>query len=498
MLLQEGFHLRHLRFGQVQQEVVRAVRRQLLLPAVEQIATQHQQQRQQHKRQRKRRQLADRYPGLMQQAIDRQPQRQILQRNAAQQQQAAPADSPQQQRQHQNTGEDRPQQRAGSHQGRQQRHHNHRRYRQEIAQRPNVGHHVAAQYSQRLGRQQLPVRPQPHQQRNHQQRADRPQPRPGPGGRQFRRQHRRQQPNQHRFKPQADNAAARCRQRNDRQPLADNQLAQGAAAGTQRFQHRDQIITAAAIVAHGHRHGGDRQQQSQQRRQQQELLRSLQRFAQRAAGLLQPKPTLVGVELRRQARFVTLDVLRRTGEHIAVTQAAARLHRPGFIHIRQVDHDARRSLERIEAGVRLLKDFTGNAQAGVAHVQPVPHFHIQQRQQTRRHQHATRFKLDVGRARLQLAVQRIGQIGGLHVRQLRPLTGVGHGGERQLAAHFQPFLLRIQQPAFRYWPRTAQHPVTGDKITALLAQPLVHTIADAAQRQHAGHRQRQRQPNDQQ
>ncbi|MNH27888.1 hypothetical protein D3C79_880170 [compost metagenome] len=43
VLPQEGFHLRHLRFGQVQQEVVRAVRWQLLLPAVEQIATQHQQ-----------------------------------------------------------------------------------------------------------------------------------------------------------------------------------------------------------------------------------------------------------------------------------------------------------------------------------------------------------------------------------------------------------------------------------------------------------------------
>ncbi|MNT07369.1 hypothetical protein D3C71_1247340 [compost metagenome] len=43
MLLQESLHLRHLRFGQVQQEVVWAVRRQLLLPALEQIATQHQQ-----------------------------------------------------------------------------------------------------------------------------------------------------------------------------------------------------------------------------------------------------------------------------------------------------------------------------------------------------------------------------------------------------------------------------------------------------------------------
>lgn len=71
VLLQEGFHLRHLRLGHVEQEIVRAVRRQLLLPAFEQIAAQHQQQRQQHERQRKCRQLADGHPRLMQQAVDR-------------------------------------------------------------------------------------------------------------------------------------------------------------------------------------------------------------------------------------------------------------------------------------------------------------------------------------------------------------------------------------------------------------------------------------------
>src|SRR5471030_1896783 len=43
-----------------------------------------------------------------------------------------------------------------------------------------------------------------------------------------------------------------------------------------------------------------------------------------------------------------------------------------------------------------------------------------------------------------------------------------------------------------------QHAVSGDKVTALLAQPFLHAIADATERQHAGHRQRQRQPDNQQ
>ena len=286
VLLQEGFHLRHLRLGHVEQEIVRAVRRQLLLPAFEQIAAQHQQQRQQHERQRERRQLADGHPRLMQQAVDRQPQRQALERDAAQQQQAAPADAAQQQRQYRHTRQDRPQQRAGPHQRHQQRHHDRHRHRQEVAQRPDVGHHIAAQHPQRLGSQQLAIRPQPDQQRNQHQRAERPQPRPGAGGGQCSRQHRFQQANQQRFERQPDRPAAHRRQRHHRQPLADDQFTQRAAPGTKSFQHRNQIVAAAAIVAHRHRHGGDRQQQRQQSRQQQELLGALQRLAERAAGLL--------------------------------------------------------------------------------------------------------------------------------------------------------------------------------------------------------------------
>ncbi len=498
VLLQEGFHLRHLRLGHVEQEIVRAVRRQLLLPAFEQIAAQHQQQRQQHERQRERRQLADGHPRLMQQAVDRQPQRQTLERDAAQQQQAAPPYTAQQQRQHRHARQDRPQQRAGSHQQHQQRDHDRRRHRQEVAQRPDVGCHIATQHPQRLGGQQLAIRPQPDQQRNQHQRTERPQPRPDAGGGQRGRQHRLQQANQQRLERQPDRPAAHRRQRHHRQPLADDQFAQRAAPGAKGFQHRDQIVAAAAIVAHRHRHGGDRQQQRQQGRQQQELLGALQRLAERAAGLLQPEPALIRRQLRRQPFFVTLNIRLGAGEHVAVGQAAARLHRAGLIDVRQVDHDARRGLEWIETGVRLLNDFTGDAQRGVAHLQRIPHFHVQQRQQTRRHQHAARFGLDVGRARFQLAVQRIGQIGGFHVRQLRPIAGIGHGGERQLTAHLQPLLLRVQQPAFRHRMRAAQHPIAGDKIAALLAEPFVHAIADAAQRQHAGDGERQRQPHDQQ
>ena len=76
MFGEEGFHRHHLLRRDVNQEIVRTFRRQLLLPAVKQIAAQHQQQRQQHKRQRKGRQLAQGRPRLTQQTVHRQAQRQ--------------------------------------------------------------------------------------------------------------------------------------------------------------------------------------------------------------------------------------------------------------------------------------------------------------------------------------------------------------------------------------------------------------------------------------
>ena len=75
MLRQEALQRRHLFGGNVNQEIVRAFRRKLLLPAIQQIPAQHQQKRQQHKRQRKCRELAEGRPRLVQQTVHRQPHR---------------------------------------------------------------------------------------------------------------------------------------------------------------------------------------------------------------------------------------------------------------------------------------------------------------------------------------------------------------------------------------------------------------------------------------
>ena len=84
VLMQEIRHLRDLLFSDVEQEIIRAVRRQLLLPAIQQVPAHHQQQGQQHKRHRERRQLAQRYPRLTQKAVHRQTQRQLAECQAAQ------------------------------------------------------------------------------------------------------------------------------------------------------------------------------------------------------------------------------------------------------------------------------------------------------------------------------------------------------------------------------------------------------------------------------
>ncbi|SAJ22498.1 Uncharacterised protein [Enterobacter cloacae] len=71
MLRQETLQRRHLFGSNVDQEIVRAFRRKLLLPAIQQIPAQHQQKRQQHKRQRKCRELAEGRPRLVQQSVNR-------------------------------------------------------------------------------------------------------------------------------------------------------------------------------------------------------------------------------------------------------------------------------------------------------------------------------------------------------------------------------------------------------------------------------------------
>ena len=71
MLGQEALQRRHLLGRDVDQEIVRAFWRKLLLPAIQQIPAQHQQKRQQHKRQRKCRELAEGRPRLVQQSVNR-------------------------------------------------------------------------------------------------------------------------------------------------------------------------------------------------------------------------------------------------------------------------------------------------------------------------------------------------------------------------------------------------------------------------------------------
>ncbi|MNP22328.1 hypothetical protein D3C76_1149970 [compost metagenome] len=145
MLSQERLQRRDLLRGDIDQEIVRALRRELLLPAVQQVAAQHQQQCQQHKRQRKRRQLAEGRPRLAQQAIHRQTHRQRFHRQPAQHAEQHPAQHAAEQRQHHRPGQDRPQQHAAAHQPGEQYHHHRHDNRQVKFQRPDAGHHVPAQ-----------------------------------------------------------------------------------------------------------------------------------------------------------------------------------------------------------------------------------------------------------------------------------------------------------------------------------------------------------------
>ena len=63
------------------------------------------------------------------------------------------------------------------------------------------------------------------------------------------------------LQPDAHRPAGDHRQRQQHQPLADNQPAQLRPPGAEGFEDRHQIVTTAAVVAHRHRHRGDRQQQ---------------------------------------------------------------------------------------------------------------------------------------------------------------------------------------------------------------------------------------------
>lgn len=133
-----------------------------------------------------------------------------------------------------------------------------------------------------------------------------------------------------------------------------------------------------------HRHGNrrHRQQQGQQCRKQQELLRTLKRFTERPFVLLQPVPAVLWFELRQKPFFVRVKLGRRAAKLIAPGDAAARLNSMGCRNIRGVHQQARRKLEGVKAGVRLLHHFPGDFQRGVTDVDTVAGFQVQKRHQT--------------------------------------------------------------------------------------------------------------------
>ena len=84
-------------------------------------------------------------------------------------------------------------------------------------------------------------------------------------------------------------------------------------------------------------------------------------------------------QLRQQPLFVVRQLLRGSDILIAPGDAAPGLHRAGFRHVCGIHHQPRRHLEGVKSGIRLLYHLAGNAQRGVAHVDGVAGFQIQQR-----------------------------------------------------------------------------------------------------------------------
>ena len=207
---------------------------------------------------------------------------------------------------------------------------------------------------------------------------------------------------------------------------------------------------------------------------------------------------MLRLELRQQPAFVAGKLRGRAGKLIAPAYPAAGLYRAGFRHVGQVHHQPGRHLERVKAAVRLLHHFPGNTQRGIANVKVIAGFQIQQRHQAGSQQHRPGLRFQARRFGLQVAVQRVAVVHRFHVGKLRRIARPGHGREVNLFANRQPLSARAFNPLCRYFARTAQHPIARHIFAALLVEPFVHAVADAAQRQHAGHRQAQRQPDNQQ
>ena len=168
------------------------------------------------------------------------------------------------------------------------------------------------------------------------------------------------------------------------------------------------------------------------------MLRAFEGFAQRAVVLVKTNPAMLRAEFRQQPLLIIGQLFSVAGELIAPCDATPGLHGAGLCHVGHIHHQPRRHLEGVEPRIRLLNHFPGNAQRGVANVNRIAGFQVQQRHQPWRQQHAARLGLQPRRLRLESAIQRIAVIHRLDVRQLRRIARKGHGGEAQLFADAQP------------------------------------------------------------
>ena len=168
------------------------------------------------------------------------------------------------------------------------------------------------------------------------------------------------------------------------------------------------------------------------------MLRAFEGFAQRAVVLVKTNPAMLRAELRQQPLLIIGQLFSVAGELIAPCDATAGLHGPGFCHVSHIHHQSRRHLEGVKPCIRLLNHLPGNAQRGIANVNRIAGFQVQERHQPWRQQHAPRLRLQPRRLRFEGAIQRIAVVHRLNVRQLRRIPGERHGGKAQLLADGQP------------------------------------------------------------
>ncbi len=83
---------------------------------------------------------------------------------------------------------------------------------------------------------------------------------------------------------------------------------------------------------------------------------------------------MLRLQLRQQPLLVTRQLGGRAAKLNTPGDAAPGLDRPGFCHIRGIHQQARRHLEGVKAGIRLLNHFPGNVKRGIPDVDAVAGF----------------------------------------------------------------------------------------------------------------------------